>query len=626
MMRLPGWLGGTDDETPLGEQLRAGFNALHLENSVRLQRYRDAEARYRRSRDAASTELGDGDDYGRSRNQGTRRRHSIPLNYEHALTQKHAHRIAGRLPDVLVPGNDRSNYERFRSDTIEKLIYGVWRYSDVDTQVSSGAHHASLLGASCYDVWFDFGRQMPRFRELHPGTVMVVPGIDDPHDFEAVYRFWTVSIRSLRERYKGVPLPFDGNIEDIKPEDDSVGKATLVELVTRNQRIRFCQKTILSEKEHTYGYAPYVVIPNLGPAEEMWGISDWEMYKDVVAYLERLISRQADVAATTANGAMQDFGSGQTPGKLLDILRKGGVIPMRKDSGGLKPVETPQFDSWIESHFEFIRQAINDLGFAPDAAWGTIGAATSGTDRALQLGPQLELTALKQIHWSGGIKRLNTMILKQIEAYTTKATFRGTARKGYRSSPFTIVVNAAAAEANGPLQEGDLDLSAVGQDGRPVTLPQTPKDLIDGDYCTEIVWNNRLDRDDPQFILGELNKYQQGVQSAYTTLERLGFADPEEELELIAKEAAKYPWLRQGMIALIKNQLDAQNQSAGGGDTGASGGMGDLSGALAALTGGGGAASGALNFDAGTRALNGRSQGGQGRSRPDVPGAPYGGA
>jgi hypothetical protein len=625
-VKLPAFLGGTGDELPIGEQLLGGFQALRAENDQRIGRYRTAEDRYARSRDEGRVSLGDHDDYGRPVGDAPRNRHAIPLNYDHAITQKHSFRIAGRLPDVLVPGNDRSKYERFRSDTIEKLIYGVWRYSDIASQFASGAHHASLLGAACFDVWLDPSNlQIPKVRELHPGTVLVVPGIDDIHDFEAVYRFWPVSIRSLREKYRGVDLPHGGHIDDVRPTEDGGGSTILVELITRDNRVRFAGKTVLSERPHTYGFAPYIIIPNLGPVEELWGFSDHEFYKDAVAYLERLISRQADVAATTANGAMQDLGSGQHPSKVLNIIRKGGIVPGKKDSKGIQPIQPPEFGAWIDSHHAFIRQAINDLGFTPDAAWGTIGASTSGSDRALQLGPQLELTGLKQIHWSGGIKRMNTMILKLIEKYTVEATFRGTATKGYRSSPFTIVVNAAAAEA-AQASPSDIDLADIGTDGAPKSLPQTPKELIAGDYCTEVKWNNRLDRDDPQFVLSELNKYAQAAQSLYTTLERLGFADPSEEIELIAAEAEKYPWLRSGMISLIKQQLDAAANTAPAGGSGGGGGQGDISGALASLTGGGGGASGALGFDAQSRALNGSARGVGGKDQGRVPGAPNGGA
>ena len=106
--------------------------------------------------------------------------------------------------------------------------------------------------------------------------------------------------------------------------------------------------------------------------------------------------------------------------------------------------------------------------------------------------------------------------------------------------------------------------------------------------------------------------FQPGVQSLYTTLERLGIQNPEEEMRLIEQEAERFPWLRQGMIALIKEQLAAGQDASGGGGGAAPSSM---AGALGILGGGGGGQSGALNFDALSGALG-----------KAVPGSPNGGA
>jgi hypothetical protein len=46
-----------------------------------------------------------------------------------------------------------------------------------------------------------------------------------------------------------------------------------------------------------------------------------------------------------------------------------------------------------------------------------------------------------------------------------------------------------------------------------VDLPRTPKELFDGDYERPLLWNNRIDPDDPSYVLSELNKFQHGAQS-----------------------------------------------------------------------------------------------------------------
>jgi hypothetical protein len=82
------------------------------------------------------------------------------------------------------------------------------------------------------------------------------------------------------------------------------------------------------------------------------------------------------------------------------------------------------------------------------------------------------------------------------------------------------------------------------------------------------VWQNRIDPDDPAFVLAELNKFVQGAQSLETTLDRLGVQFPEDEMKRIEREAERFPWLRQGMIALVQAQIQAQNQNGEGGGGG----------------------------------------------------------
>ena len=236
--------------------------------------------------------------------------------------------------------------------------------------------------------------------------------------------------------------------------------------------------------------------------------------------------------------------------------------------------------------------------------------------------PQIELTALKQINWSAGLKRLNTMILKLIEQKSIgKSSYTGTKTRGAVQTPFRIVLNAAANEDYAITDSNGQPV--LNPDGTPVQIPLNPKDLIAGNHCTRVVWERRLDRDDPEFVLGELNKYAQAAQSLRTTLEHLGFENPEDEMDLIEAESERFPWVRSGMVELIKQQLSAADQQGGGG--GGASPQGDLSGGLASLMGGGGGASGALNADALNRGLNGSDNAG-GQSAGSPGGAKYGGA
>lgn len=589
------------------DRYTAEFESLREENGRRIQNYRDWQSEYESSRE--TDVYLNVTDYGRKIRADSLERHDIKIPYAHPITQKHAYRVAGRMPDVLCRRRDSSAPERFRADTIEKILGAIYGDSQAQLQFASGAHDASLLGAACFDVYYDFGDQMPYFRSVHPGGILVIPGIREPHDFKRVYRFWCVSLASFRAEYGDTEFPGGQTVKDVRPDGDNDSVTMILQTDHEASRL-MAGGVLLEEKAHNFGFCPYIVIPNLGPNHRVWGYSDYEFYRHIAAYYEAVLSRQADILRAVANGTLIDEQSGQDPTDVRNAARDGGVIPVRKD-GDIRPLEVPQIPAFADSHVNAIRTALNDLSGTPPAAWGDIGAA-SGSDRALQMMPQVELTALKQINWSAGLERMNAMMLKMIEQKQIgAATFTGVKTRKYAQTAYSITLNAASTESLELLDENGNQM--LDERGEIVTAPQNPKELIAGDYRTSVTFQMRLDRDDPNYVLSELNKFQQGAQSLYTTLTNLGVESPEDEMRLIEREAERFPWLRSGLIAMIKNQLDSQQT------------QGDTAGGLDSLGTDGGGASGAFDFDALSRGLNGSDNGG-GQTADSVPGAQYGGA
>jgi hypothetical protein len=144
-------------------------------------------------------------------------------------------------------------------------------------------------------------------------------------------------------------------------------------------------------------------------------------------------------------------------------------------------------------------------------------------------------------------------------------------RNAHRASPFNLTIGPGADSAQ--VANPSFDPNAAETPGGPdemIDVPMTPRELFDGDYTVRFLWHNRINPDDPAFSTSEVNKFAQGVQSLRTTLERLGIQNPEDEMRLIEQEAERFPWLRNGMIQMIRDQLAAQengatSQGAGGG-------------------------------------------------------------
>ncbi len=557
--RLPGQLNGEFDE------IQAEFEQLRVNDAARLSRYEQYRAELSSGRDDLQAELDPTTDYGQRLVAGdVPERHNIPLPFGQALTVKHSYRVAGRMPEAIVDRRDETPAERLRSDRMEKMWWGVCRESKGETQLSSAAWDGSQIGAACFEVYFSPKANLPYFRSIDPEGVVVQKGVDDPHDFKRVYRFWEVPVWSLKQDYRGKLFRGEEiNVDAIG--GDGVGDTvTLMQMADSKKTLRVAcgEKPVpLWEKEHDYGFVPYVVIPNLGPERDVWGWADYEFVRALSAYLPKLFSREADIIRAIAGGAYMDKRSGQDASKIQRILATGGVLPTKRD-GNIEPIDTPEVPAMASEHHDKALTYLKMLGFAPDASWGD-GSAGSGSDRGLQLQPMAELTALKQINWAGGLSRLGSMIFRMIEGKQSgKARYRGRAQRGLRAEAFSMTLDSKAQ----PLKVDNPAYDPFAPSSDPqVEVPQSPADIFDGDYEIRFSWLNRTDPEDPAYVMSELNKFQQGIQSARTTLERLGCDNPEDELKLIEQEADDFPWMRQGVIALLKQQLDASSQGAGGG-------------------------------------------------------------
>jgi hypothetical protein len=598
--------------------LTAEYNDLRTVNAERIDRqklYREENARVRDP--GTLKKAGDPSyDYGRPKSRGAAAfRHDIQLPLGKALNVKHSYRISGKLPDCIVDQRDESPQERYRSDTMEKIVWAIMHASRGNTQFSDGAWDGSEIGATCFDMYWDEQKQLPIFRACDPVGVVEVCGAADPHDFNTIYRSWDVPFNSLLAEYQGKTIDgqLDGvpvRIGDIEPSHTHAGvkMVTVAQRWDKTRTVRFVpgSNVKLLEYVHDYGFVPYVIIPNVGPARDIWGWADYEFIRAISHYISGLFSREADIIRAVANGTYIEKGTGQNAEVIKQTLSEGGVIPSKRE-GSLDPVQPPDVPAFEEQHSQRAMELFKMLGFAPDAAWGN-GFSGSGTDRGLMLQPMVEFTAMKQMNWEAGLGRLFSMAFRMIEKKMTTASNYTGVQPSRAGAPrrFSIQLGPDL-PAQKMTRQPTADTGIVGSDfdeSEFVDLPRSPRELFASDYCVRFIWNNRLDPDDPAFVLSELNKFEHGAQSLETTLERLGFEAPQDEIKRIESEAERFPWLNNGMIALIRAQLSQSNQGDGGGNPGSP--TADLSQGTATASGPQGAALGA---DGALQALGGSAIG-----------------
>lgn len=556
-------------------RLTAEFEALRQADSHRLSLFKDYREEVNSARFSSIYAGAESSDYGQHVDYKNKPpRHNLPLPLAKALNVKHSHRIAGLLPDAIVDARDPSPIERYRSETMEKMWWSTLHASGGDTVISSGAWDASEVGSACFYVYWDVDEQKALIQSVDPAGILAVPGVDNPHRFQRVYRFWSRPLESVRAEYRNMSLDHQPVMVDELYSTHTFGEVdmcTLVECDDGKRKVRFAlggsdfDSVPLLELSPNLGFVPYVVIPNIGPEREVWGWADYEFVRALCRYIPVMLGREADVLRAITGGAYKEEGTGQDPDEINRIIANGGVLPSRRDSK-VEPIKAPEMPDFADRHAEQVMDLFKMLGFAPDASWGG-GDTRSGTDRGLQLMPQRELTAHKQTNWSQGLSRLASYVFRmtekmQVGASTYRGSRPGTAPRSRDAfSPFQLGPNLDPVVKQVETSDGDVD---------ELELPRNVKDLFGGDYSMRFVWQNRIDPDDPAFVLSEINKFVQGVQSLETTLDRLGFQAPEDEIRRIEDEAERLPWLRQGMIALTIAALRQQEgqgpgQGAGGG-------------------------------------------------------------
>lgn len=557
-------------------------------------------------------------DYGRRRDLVGPQRHRLPLPFGKALTVKHAYRISGKLPDVIVDQRDESAEERFRSDSMEKIAWSVMRASKAETNLSAGGWHASELGSACFDLYWDFTEQIPKFRAIDPLSICVVPGMDDPHDFQEVYRHWNAPVVTIQAEYEGKSFrgePIDVSLlqSSVKDEKTGLPMLNIVQNVTKQKMTRFvkCGDKVVGlwEREHNYGFVPYIVIPNVGPYDEIWGWADYEFVRSLAHYIPAMFARQADVLRSVGNGAYQENGTGVASATITRIIREGGVVSTRRDSK-VEPITPPQMPAFASEHSDMALEFLKMLGFAPDSAWGTQHYRSSGSADKGQLQPLVEYTAMKQLNWQAGLTKLFGQAYRMIERELKEGsvTYHGTqpGKAGARHQfAFTFGPGAEAVQGQNEQDDGfgntEIDV---------FDIPTDPTSLFKGDYSIRFTWRNEADPADPSYILAELNKFQNGVQSLETTLENLGFQAPEDEMRRIEKESERFPWINDGRVALLVAQLGKGGQGQGGGNPAdPSGATADAMSTLGGSAAGGD--SGALDSDVLARSGGKGSAGGQ---------------
>jgi hypothetical protein len=307
---------------------------------------------------------------------------------------------------------------------MEKIVWAIMRASRGETQFADGAWDGSEIGATCFDLYWDRRQADPGLPRLRPGRLVEVQGVDDPHDFQRVYRSWDVPLSSLLAEYAGKTVDGtpDGDpvrVGDIEASHSGGGVAmvTVVQLCDREKAVRF----IPSCNVKLYEYTPQLRLrplrrhPEHRAVPRSLGLVGLRVRPRDLRQVHRqpLLARGRHPPRRRQRHLHRE-GDRPEPRPHQADPRRGWRHPVeaRRRPRTRPASEVPAFEG---EHAARAMELFKMLGFAPDAAWGS-GFSGSGTDRGLMLQPLVEFTAMKQMNWEAGLGRLFSMAYRMIEA------------------------------------------------------------------------------------------------------------------------------------------------------------------------------------------------------------------
>lgn len=428
---------------------------------------------------------------------------------------------------------DRPNTLEFRetAERTEKILRRLFVLSRSEMQFEMGAKTGSKLGRTVFKVYKKGkpGAQHACFQYCQPDYFYGVPSSDNnlgdwstvyysyPMDrLEAVRVFGPGDYKSEHElarsdRYDTLP-------EHLRVESRSNRRVPVLEIWTKDDYALIVGGVTKFNGENPFkwansgeGFVPFVVIENIRNDGEARGEADISQARELNEHLNQLVSRKFHIVNRWLVPTLVWEGAPQNYAEVLaQTIGGGGAIPARLGSR-LYFLAYDRPNPAVQEMEQTLRLAILESAGTNDLALqGTLtGSVNTGPSTNAQWAPVLATVGKKQTEWTAGLKLLCSMMLEIQEQIGSSKVL-------------------GSAVINETVQSQDET------DGELVEL--SGKD-IQGLRDVSISWPGVLPKDNIDAARLEMEKASQGLQSIYTTMEKLGEEYPDDEIARIRMEA-----------------------------------------------------------------------------------------
>lgn len=474
---------------------------------------------------------------------------------------------------------DRPNSLEYResAERSEKILKRLLTLSSAEVQFNEGARTGSKLGRTVFKVYKKGkpGAEHACFSNCQPDYFYGVPkGAEAPGEFSIVYYSYPIDRREAVRRYGQHAYKSEAQLAEaqrytpMKEHRSQYSRSArertvpVMEVWSPESYALIVGGVSIFNGDNPYkwadtgeGFIPFVVIENIRADEQGYGEADIAMARELNERINYLLSRRDHVVHRWLNPTLVWEGApANYAEQLANTVEGGGALPVRL-GGRLDFLSHSQPNPAVSEQLQELYQAIlESAGINEPALKGLVsGAINTGPALQVQFAPVLATIEKKRAEWTVGLKRLLAMLLEVQEGI------------GDSKALGLAVVNSKVKTADAmPVTAGEDGPYGNSQEGELVSLSGLD---IAGLRDVVINWPGVLPADDFAAARLEMEKAAQGLQSIYTTLEKLGTEYPDDELARVRMENDD-PSLRGEKVAeqvraqtpLIKQEQDQQFQ------------------------------------------------------------------
>lgn len=487
--------------------------------------------------------------------------------------------IVEKMASYLIGGGFNWNINRPNSleyretaERSEKILKRLLDLSRSDIQFMEGAKTGAKLGRTIYKVYKKGakGSEFATFSYCQPDYFYGVPvGAESPGEMSIVYYSYPIDKTEAVRRfgagnYKTEGEMAEGDRYDRKREQnqwttvESRRRVPVLEVWSKDSYLlqvggitKFNGDNPYKWTETGEGFIPFVVIENIRSDEDGFGEADITQGRLINERMNYLLSRRDHIVNRWLTPTITWEGAPQNYAEILaQSMSGGGAIPMRLGSRiGFLSYDRPN-EAVAQQIAELRATFLEVCGMNEAAYQGAVtGSINTGPALDVQFQPLISTIQKKRKEWEIGIRNLFAMLL-QVQETIGASTALGQA----------VIL---AANKSTSAMPGD-QTTGPNSDGMIALLSGVD---INGLRDVSISWPGVLPKDDFAASRLEMEKLQSGMQSVYTTMEKLGEEYPNDEIQRIRKENED-PSLRGEKVAeqvrslspLAKQQQDQQFQ------------------------------------------------------------------